>query len=591
MVARQMTVKLRLILVLSGLVVMLMLVGGMGIYLGRHTVSVLEDSTLHDKDAELAVDDLRLSVKTLSAQMMAALQSVPADASAQSVPEHAEPVVRLDKISQKADDIDRRYREYAIVVTDPVEKHLLDMWVADTGNLKIDQARAVVAAMQNAQWDDARRLARELKSSYGKGTDDVRQLRAYLAKREIASADRVRSDLTRTTLFMVAIIAAGAIVALWTGWRLMAAILLPLEQAVQVARKVASGDLSARIDVARQDEFAELQHALRDMNEALLRIVSEVRDGTEHIASASGQIAAGNLDLSNRTEQQAGSLEETAAAMEELTTTVRQNADNARQANEQAENASEVAVRGGRVVADVVTTMGAISESARKIADIIGVIDGIAFQTNILALNAAVEAARAGEQGRGFAVVAAEVRSLAQRSAGAAKEIKQLIDDSVTKVATGNQQAGQAGTTMQEVVGSIQRVAAIMGDITTASREQSIGIEQVNQAISQMDEGTQQNAALVEQSAAAAKSLQEQAMRLEQVVYRFSLPDEYVHVAASRTAAVRAGKPQLAASRQAATSSHSLRERAPATRQVAPPRTAISAAKPVAPDTDEWKEF
>ena len=590
MVAGKMTVRLRLILVLSGLVAMLLLVGGLGIYLGRHAVSVLENSTLHDKDAELAVDDLRLSVKTLSARMVMALQFVPADSQAQNVPEHVVPEAQLDQLSQMADDIAARYRAYASTVTDPTEKRLLVQWVADTGNLKGDEAHALVAALQNAQWDEARRLGHDLKSSYGKGSDDVRQLRAYLGKREIASASRVQSDLARATLFMVMVIAAGAIIALWTGWRLMTAILLPLDQAVQVARKVASGDLSARIDVVRQDEFAELQRALRDMNEALLRIVGEVRDGTEHIASASGEIAAGNLDLSKRTEQQAGSLEETAAAMEELTTTVRQNADNARQANEQAGNASEVAVRGGRVVADVVTTMGAISESARKIADIIGVIDGIAFQTNILALNAAVEAARAGEQGRGFAVVAAEVRSLAQRSAGAAKEIKQLIDDSVAKVELGNQQVGQAGTTMQEVVASIQRVATIMGDITTASREQSIGIEQVNQAISQMDEGTQQNAALVEQSAAAAKSLQEQAVRLEQVVYRFSLPDDHGHAHALDGAAVRVAKPQLMASRQAAGRTEKSRAIAPTMRQVAP-RATPAATRPVSPDTEEWEEF
>jgi methyl-accepting chemotaxis sensory transducer len=261
------------------------------------------------------------------------------------------------------------------------------------------------------------------------------------------------------------------------------------------------------------------------MNASLVDIVGEVRQGTESIASASGQIAAGNLDLSNRTESQASSLEETASAMEELTSTVRQNADNARQANQLAETASEVAGKGGAVVSDVVNTMSAINDSARKIADIIGVIDGIAFQTNILALNAAVEAARAGEQGRGFAVVATEVRSLAQRSAAAAKEIKLLIDDSVGKVEQGNKQAAEAGTTMSEVVSSVQRVTDIMSEISAASREQSQGIEEISQAVTQMDEATQQNAALVEEAAAAAKSLQDQAGHLEALVNRFKLND------------------------------------------------------------------
>jgi methyl-accepting chemotaxis protein len=259
------------------------------------------------------------------------------------------------------------------------------------------------------------------------------------------------------------------------------------------------------------------------MNDSLVRIVGEVRNGTDTIASASSQIAAGNLDLSGRTEQQASSLEETAASMEQLTATVKQNADNARQANQLAVTASGVALKGGSVVAEVVGTMGAINASSRKIVDIIGVIDGIAFQTNILALNAAVEAARAGEQGRGFAVVAAEVRNLAQRSAAAAKEIKTLIGDSVDKVEEGSKQVAQAGKTMDEIVDSVKRVTDIMAEITAASQEQSSGIEQVNQAITQMDQVTQQNAALVEEAAAAAASLQEQANNLSQAVSVFKL--------------------------------------------------------------------
>ena len=299
----------------------------------------------------------------------------------------------------------------------------------------------------------------------------------------------------------------------------------PLGQAVVLARKVADGDLTGSIVVESKDETGQLLQALKDMNEGLLKIVTQVRFGTDTIASASHQIATGNLDLSSRTEQQASSLEETASSMEELTSTVKQNADNARQSNQLALSASEVAMRGGAVVSQVVDTMSEINESAKKIVDIIGVIDGIAFQTNILALNAAVEAARAGEQGRGFAVVASEVRTLAQRSASAAKEIKELIGDSVDKVSIGSRLVDDAGATMREVVESVKRVTDIMSEITAASQEQTDGIEQINQAVMQMDQVTQQNAALVEEAAAAAESLQGQASHLSQVVSVFKLDD------------------------------------------------------------------
>ena len=327
------------------------------------------------------------------------------------------------------------------------------------------------------------------------------------------------------TLIMLAIAALAVLLGGGFAWWTTRSITRPVRHAVEVAQQVADGNLCSEIRAGARDEIGQLLEALRQMNGSLTRIVADVRGGAETIATASAEIAGGNLDLSARTEQQAGSLEETAAAMEELTSTVRQNAENAQQANQLASDASGVAARSGEVVQQVVSTMQGISEASRRIVDIIGVIDGIAFQTNILALNAAVEAARAGEQGRGFAVVASEVRSLAQRSATAAKEIKALIDDSVAQVDAGGRLVVQAGTTMGEVVDSVRRVSHIVGEISMATQEQRAGIEQVNHAITHMDETTQQNAALVEQAAAAAQSLQDQSQRLRELVGVFRLQD------------------------------------------------------------------
>nr|WP_315401020.1 methyl-accepting chemotaxis protein [uncultured Duganella sp.] len=313
--------------------------------------------------------------------------------------------------------------------------------------------------------------------------------------------------------------------------------------AAQIAGRIAGGDLTMRV-ATRDGDTGSMLHAMSHMRDALAGIVTEVRGGTETIATASTEIAIGNQDLSSRTEEQASALEETASSMEQLTSAVRQNNDNARQANEFAQVAAEVARKGGQAVSQVVGTMGAINDSSRKIVDIIAVIDGIAFQTNILALNAAVEAARAGEQGRGFAVVASEVRNLAQRSASAAREIKELIGDSVEKVATGSRLVEQAGLTMDEVVASVQRVSTIMADIANAGDEQSMGIEQINKAVIEMDTVTQQNAALVEQAAAAAEALQQQAINLERVVGVFRLD-----AAAGPATAARAPARQAAAAR------------------------------------------
>ena len=318
-----------------------------------------------------------------------------------------------------------------------------------------------------------------------------------------------------------------AAVALGVGfaWYITHTITRPISEAVKVAESVSSGDLTSEIVVTSQDETGQLMHALKNMNSNLVNIVGQVRGGTDNMAEASSEIAAGNLDLSARTEEQASSLEETASSMEQLTATVKVNAENARQACQLAVSASEIASHGGQVVSEVVATMGSINDSSRKIVDIISVTDGIAFQTNILALNAAVEAARAGEQGRGFAVVASEVRTLAQRSASAAKEIKQLIDTSVHQVEAGTGLVDKAGRTMGDIVASIAKVSGIMTEIADASEEQRIGIEQVNFAITQMDQVTQQNAALVEQAAAAAAAMQEQSAQLAQSVSVFKLSE------------------------------------------------------------------
>ncbi|WP_426072902.1 methyl-accepting chemotaxis protein [Janthinobacterium sp. DSP2-3-3] len=340
----------------------------------------------------------------------------------------------------------------------------------------------------------------------------------------IDATAREIDDIASTSRNLLLLLSTLALVfGVVCAWVLTMGIVRPLRTAVDIARKVADGDLTAQIDASAKDETGQLLQALKDMNTSLLNIVGEVRSGTDSIATSSTQIAAGNQDLSSRTEEQAGSLEETASSMEELTSTVKQNADNARQANQLAASAAQVAVKGGEVVAQVVGTMQSINTSSNKIVDIISVIDGIAFQTNILALNAAVEAARAGEQGRGFAVVASEVRNLAQRSASAAKEIKTLIGASVEQVNAGSMLVAQAGSTMNDIVDSVQRVSDIITEITAASSEQSVGIDEINRAIGQMDAVTQQNAALVEESAAAAESMQHQAHKLAQVVSVFKL--------------------------------------------------------------------
>jgi methyl-accepting chemotaxis protein len=425
-------------------------------------------------------------------------------------------------------------------------------------------------------WAQIRQLDGEIDDEAAKINQSMQQFAASMneeAKEADAEFDATGKSTIRNALIVGVIILALLIaLSIW----ILFSITRPLQLALEVAGAVAKGDLTQRIEVTSNDEVGKLMQALKDMNESLAGIVGEVRNSTESITTASQEIAQGNADLSQRTEEQASSLEETASSMEELTSTVRQNAENAKQANQLATNASDVAVKGGKVVGEVVETMASISTSSKKIVDIISVIEGIAFQTNILALNAAVEAARAGEQGRGFAVVAGEVRNLAQRSAAAAKEIKTLIDDSVDKVDSGSKQVDQAGATMQEIVQAVKRVTDIMSEISAASQEQGAGIEQVNTAIVQMDEVTQQNAALVEEAAAAAEAMQEQAEALMHAVSIFKLEG-------GRTMVKAAAKPAA---------KHAIAHRAASHTPAAPVKSTRKLANKAGESNDgDWKEF
>ncbi len=418
------------------------------------------------------------------------------------------------------------------------EKSVLDGIGKAIGSYRAAMGKAVEMKAAGAKAEEIDQTNSGADKAISAALDELQEV----VRDEVAATNQSITEVIDATKQLTLVLTGLALLlATLFSWLATRSITTPMNQAVSIAQTVAAGDLGSLIEVRSRDETGALMQALKDMNDSLAKVVGEVRVGTDTIATASSQIAAGNMDLSSRTEQQASSLQETAASMEELTSTVKQNADNARQANQLAVTASGVALKGGSVVAQVVDTMGAINSSSRKIVDIIGVIDGIAFQTNILALNAAVEAARAGEQGRGFAVVAAEVRNLAQRSAGAAKEIKTLIGDSVQKVEEGSKQVAQAGQTMDEIVDSVKRVTDIMAEITAASQEQSTGIEQVNQAITQMDQVTQQNAALVEEAAAAAASLREQASNLSQVVSVFKLDGAPHHQVTSlqRSTAIR----------------------------------------------------
>ncbi len=496
------------------------------------------------------------------------------------------------KVKSIIGSISKLYEGLAKGTTEPEEKQALD---------KVVEARKKVLAATTKTWElkgagdgvETQRYADEqllpLTAAYLKTQDEFIDVLGKHRDQSRAEADSRRARLTVITWAVAGLV---LVVVLVMARLLVASIIRPLDEAVAIIDAIAEGDLTRDLHTTRKDEFGHMLESLGKMSARLRGLVGEVRTGVEAVSLASSEIATGNQDLSARTEQTASNLEQTAASMEELTATVTQSADTARQANQLAANAAQAAQRGGQVVGQVVGSMEQITHSSRKIADIIGVIDGIAFQTNILALNAAVEAARAGEQGRGFAVVASEVRSLAGRSAEAAKEIKSLITASVERVEQGNVQAERAGETMTEVVNAIRRVTDIMGEISAASSEQSSGVSQVGEAVTQMDQATQQNAALVEEMAAAAGSLSGQARELVQAVAQFRLAQQDAAAAPPRPQARTMPAPAMAT---------------PAPRavpQLRPPAQKASAAlpKPTAPapqarpaktgqDGGDWESF
>jgi methyl-accepting chemotaxis protein len=545
----KLTMKLRLMLVIGPLTLMLAAVGGLGLNALADAAAALQ-TVYADRTVALAqLSEVEQLMARARGDAMRPLTVDDADVLATAA----------EKIEHKIDGITESYGAYMKTYMDTDERALAD--ALNTSLEKyLDQAlKPSIAALKTG---DRTQLAAiygaQVEPLYAAAREQLAELKALQVRVAREEFQRAEQSYARMRNVFLALIVLSVLYGLGAGLLIVRNLAAELGgepvYAREVARRIAGGDLATPITIGGRDD-SSLLHAMKSMQDQLSGIVSQIKQASDAIITASGEIATGNADLSSRTEQQASSLEETASSMEELTSTVKQNAENAKQANQLARGAAEVAEKGGDVVNQVVTTMSAINESSKKVVDIISVIDGIAFQTNILALNAAVEAARAGEQGRGFAVVAAEVRSLAQRSGGAAKEIKALISNSVEKVADGSRLVEHAGKTMSEVVQSVKRVTDIMGEITAASQEQSSGIEQVNQTVTQMDQVTQQNAALVEEAAASAKALEDQAEGLSRSITAFKLAQTSQHaiaVPAPVRAAAPARHPRAVAARQGA---------------------------------------
>ncbi|KWE68025.1 hypothetical protein WM16_27780 [Burkholderia ubonensis] len=580
MVFKDLTIRARIGFTIAFLAGLLCLIGVLGLFgMGR----------ANDSNREIFTNQMPSAVNLGLAEMYAARERLALDRAAllAGTPESAAAVERSRAMRAQSD---AWWQKYLALPRDGEEDKLAQDVAAKRQALQreCDGFAGVVAANEHDRIADG---AKQLQVRYNDLTVSGEALRNFQFTAGQAAFDRAESTYATLRIVSIVTLVAGLVAALVSYVTLSRAIGRPLADALAHFDAIAAGDLRRRIVVTRRDEMGQLLEGLGKMQVGLVETVSTVRGGSESIATAAKQIAAGNIDLSSRTEEQASALQETASSMEQLTGTVKQNADNARQASALAANASEIANKGNVVVGQVVGTMGEINQSSAKIADIIAIIEGIAFQTNILALNAAVEAARAGEEGRGFAVVAGEVRSLAQRSSGAAKEIKTLIDASVERIRSGSALVDEAGRTMTEVIGAVQRVTDIMGEIAAASEEQSGGIDQVARAVTQMDEVTQQNAALVEEAAAAAQSLDEQAARLRETVAVFQLDDGAAQRRATEPAAARRATPAPA---PAVRDSHD----APAPRAaVAPPaRRAAPAPSPAAPapvaaGSDDWETF
>jgi len=559
-----------------------------------HVVSVNNVVTRLVVDMRNNVSERVTSLRTLT------LMTDPADME----PE----LTRFKEQTAKYDAFQQKLAEKFSLEASAEEKALLGQIKDAEGVAMPAIAKASALYLANNAMDATRVMVKEIRPAQKKWLEALDQLGALEDKQNAQTQVDAEAQFVSARNFMLVLLGLAVAMGVAAATMITRGLLKQLGgepgYTSKIATSIAEGDLSISIDTKSSDRGSLLSE-MKQMRNSLVDIVSQVRRGTHTITTASREIAAGNVDLSSRTELQASSLEKTASAMEELTSTVKQNADNAREANQLAATASDVARKGGEVVSQVVGTMGEINSSASKIADIIGVIDGIAFQTNILALNAAVEAARAGEQGRGFAVVASEVRNLAQRSAAAAKEIKTLIGDSVEKIGRGSKLVGQAGVTMEEVVDSVKRVTDIMSDIAAASAEQSAGIEQVNLSIIEMDGMTQQNAALVEEAAAAFQSLQDQAAELQRVVSIFKLAEGGEAVAeapapaavstavATRAVVARPARPQAAAP-QLKKPAAARKAKAKAADEQAPVSdSASSTSKKVAAAaaSDDWEEF
>src|SRR5450830_985656 len=574
-----MTIAKRLYLLIVFIGVMIGLLAGVGLYQVNKVYTAANYSTVNTVPSIIDLDTAMVALWDIRRSYWMSLASQDPTQKKVAQKEIAESRIKMTNALDKYEKED---------LSDDKDKALLDQdrKTASVFNNSIDK---VLALDNEGKSEEAHTEIMKDQSSVMMVFSALDAHRLYNLELGRAGSDEAKKILDRADWIAGGIGLFALLMVAFMGLSLIKKIVGSLQEAIRVTSSVAAGDLTQRIDVSGNDEISQLMSSIKTMANSLEVICTEIRQGTDAIATASSEIATGNMDLSSRTEQQAGALEETASSMEELTSTVKQNSDNARQANTLANAASTVAVEGGTVVLQVVETMAAINDSSRKIVDIISVIDGIAFQTNILALNAAVEAARAGEQGRGFAVVAAEVRNLAQRSASAAKEIKTLIDNSVEKVDSGTRLVDQAGVAMTNIVTSIQKVNDVVSEISNASHEQSAGIDQINHAVIHMDESTQQNAALVEQAAAAASSLQDQATRLSQVVSVFKLNNSTTTGGAPNHAQRQPAKPRTTSSagHQTLTVKPAPKQ-APKSRPAAP---ALKASKSNAAATDEWEEF